>query len=205
MDSILFDLDGTLWDSTEVVADAWNQALETFPQVAFRATPDNLKQLFGRPLDEIARMIVPELNDTERAVLLKKLYEVEDTALQKTPGRVYEGVRETLEALSRKYKLCIVSNCQAGYIELFLEKTGFQKYITDFECPGYTGLSKGENNKLVMERNQLTAPVYVGDTQGDLNSARFAGIPFVFASYGFGAPEEYEYRLTQFSDLLKLF
>ena len=53
-DGIIFDVDGTLWDSTESVAAAWNEILEHRPDVSFRATPDNLKKLFGRPLPVIA-------------------------------------------------------------------------------------------------------------------------------------------------------
>ena len=40
------------------------------------------------------------------------------------------------------------------------------EYFEDFECAGNTGKPKGENNKLVIERNNLKSPVYVGDTQG---------------------------------------
>ena len=39
-----------------------------------------------------------------------------------------------------------------------------------------------------MERNRITSAAYVGDTQGDLEAARLAGIPFVWAAYGFGNP-----------------
>ena len=56
------------------------------------------------------------------------------------------------------YKLFIVSNCQDGYIECFFKAHKLDKYFTDYECPGRTGLSKGENNKLIIERNNLKNP-----------------------------------------------
>ena len=37
-----------------------------------------------------------------------------------------------------------------------------------------------------MERNGLKAPVYVGDTQGDFEACKAAGVPFVWVEYGFG-------------------
>ena len=64
-DGIIFDVDGTLWDSTESVAAAWNAILEHRPDVSFRATPDNLKKLFGRPLPVIASMIFTKLSKPE--------------------------------------------------------------------------------------------------------------------------------------------
>lgn len=51
---------------------------------------------------------------------------------------------------------------------------------------GRTGKGKGENIRLLMERNRVTRAVYVGDTQGDENAARFAEIPFIYAAFGFG-------------------
>lgn len=204
MDCIILDIDGTLWDTTPIVAKAWNRVLEKREDVAFRATADKLKALFGRPLPVIASMIFPELSKEDQTVLIDQCCEEEHRALEETPGQVFEGVVETIRELSKKLPVCIVSNCQAGYIELTMKSLGIEEYITDFECPGYTGLSKGENCKLVMERNGFTSAVYVGDTQGDCEAAAYAGIPFVFCEYGFGQPEHYDYKISKFSQLLSL-
>jgi len=56
-----------------------------------------------------------------------------------------------------------------------------------------------------MERNKLLKPVYVGDTEGDLKASRYAGIPFVYAKYGFGNVSEYDQVIKKFDDLLNLF
>lgn len=205
MDCIILDIDGTLWDTTPIVADAWNVALNKHPDVAWRATADNLKAMFGRPLSVIAAIAFPDLTEEKRQVLIDECCEEEYKALEKTPGHIFEGVVETIEKLAQKYKICIVSNCEGGYIELTMKALGIEKYIIDFECPGYTRLSKGENCKLVMNRNDFTSAIYVGDTQGDAEAAAFAGIPFVYCSYGFGSPETYDYRIEKFSELLELF
>ena len=114
------------------------------------------------------------------------------------------NIKDTLKELSKNHKLFIVSNCQDGYIECFFKAHKLDKYFTDYECPGRTGLSKGENNKLIIERNNLKNPVYVGDTEGDAESAKAAGIPFVFAKYGFGNVKEYQYAINKFEDLSTL-
>ncbi len=75
----------------------------------------------------------------------------------------------------------------------------------DFENPGRTGLSKGENIKMLIERTNLSNPIYVGDTEGDYNAAQNAGIPFVYAKYGFGQVSEYDEVIKTFDDLLKLY
>ena len=57
IDSIIFDVDGTLWDSTDVVADAWNQIMEKETDMTPNLTGTVLKGLFGRLLPDIAAVI----------------------------------------------------------------------------------------------------------------------------------------------------
>ena len=148
---------------------------------------------------------MPHLDEETRQNIIDACSEEEHRCLRRTPGTLYPELETTLAALSSRYPLFIVSNCEAGYIETFLEVTGLGKYFTDFECPGNTGLVKGPNNKLIIKRNHLSSPVYVGDTQGDKDSAVYAGIPFCYASYGFGSVDTWDYKIETFSDLLKLF
>ena len=103
--------------------------------------------------------------------------------------RVKQMIDELVEKLSKECKVYVVSNCQCGYIELFLEKNNLEQYVTDIECYGNTLLSKGENIKLVIERNHIQNAFYVGDTLGDFNASKFAEIPFVYAKYGFAKVE----------------
>ena len=80
----------------------------------------------------------------------------------------------------------IVSNCQDGYVPAFLHAHKLEEYFVDIEMSGRTGLDKGNNIALLMKRNRIKTAVYVGDTDGDEKAARFAGIPFIYAGYGFG-------------------
>lgn len=185
-DGIIFDVDGTLWDSTPVVEEAWNQAFDDYGIAHEKITADRLKGLFGLPMDDIIADLLPEATAEERAAIAPFCFKYEHEYLEKKAGVLYPELEETLCALSKKYKLFIVSNCQAGYIELFLKKTGFGPYITDHLCPGDTDLLKADNIKLIAERNGLKNPVYVGDTGMDEKACEDAGVPFIFATYGFG-------------------
>lgn len=202
MKAIIFDLDGTLWDSTEVVADAWNQAIHETTNLDLKVTADQLKGLFGRPLRDIVDNVFPMFDENQKKNIEQSLYHFEHDLLRQNTCPLYPSVPEVLSSLSQTHKLFIVSNCQAGYIEIFLEKTGLGNYITDFTCPGETGLLKGDNIKLIIERNHLDSAIYVGDTQGDADACKIAGIPIIYASYGFGLVKEPDYVISQFSDLL---
>lgn len=202
MDGIIFDVDGTLWDSREVVAKAWNQAIEDTTSLAIRVNAKQLKGLFGKPLDEIMDVLFPMLTVSEKGTLKTKLYEYEHALIDKEPCIWYEGMADGIKMLSKTHKLFIVSNCQAGYIEAFLKATKLGEYITDFTCPGDTGLLKGDNLKIIMERNHLKSAIYVGDTQGDADACKIANIPIIYASYGFGTIENPDYVISKFSELL---
>ena len=186
-DSIILDVDGTIWNTTPIVAKAWNKAIdELFPQVP-RVTSDILKGQFGKTMDVIGRNLFGELNDQDQKTLLDRCCVEEQIALEQNEEDIaYEGVVQTIRELAAKVPIFIVSNCQAGYIELVIKKNGIADCITDFECYGNNGLPKNKNIRVVMERNSLKNPVYVGDTQGDLEACKLAGIPFIWVEYGFG-------------------
>ena len=166
MDSIIFDVDGTLWDSTDVVAKAWTDYLRQKEQIDLTITAGQLKTLFGKPLAEIAALVFPEYPENEQLRLIDGCCEAEHALLHITGAPLYEDLEKALQILSAQYPLYIVSNSQCGYIELFLEKTGFAKYFQGHLCNGDTGLDKGSNIRQIADQNGLKDPVYVGDTMG---------------------------------------
>ncbi len=206
-DSIIFDLDGTLWDSTPEVAIAFNKVLrEDYPEVKEVVTAERLKALFGLPLDVIAVKLFESVPAERAIVIMDECCKYECEYLAKNGARLFDGLEETLEILSRKYKLFIVSNCQEGYIQCFFEAyPSLERYFIDYEYPGRSGKLKADNIRMVIERNDLKSPVYVGDTQGDAKAVKEVGIPFIYARYGFGDVEEYAEAidsLKQLPDLL---
>ena len=184
---IIFDVDGTLWDSAKPVAESWTLMLERrYPELARIITPDDMYRNMGKTKDAIGADLFPGLAPDKRDEVMDACMRYENEYLADHPGVTYPNMKETLAALSREYGLYIVSNCQEGYIEALMAACGIASYISDTECIGATGRPKGDNIRLVMERNGLEKCLYVGDTAMDQEAAGKAGIPFVFASYGFG-------------------
>lgn len=204
MDSMIFDLDGTLWDSSEAIVIIWNKVLQN-KEVDVKLTKEDIRGIMGLQSQEIGEKLFPSLDEHKLKQLFDEFAEAEGEYLAKNGGILFEKVEDVLKVLSTKYKLCIVSNCQEGYIEAFYQYHNLGKYFIDFENPGRTGLSKGENIQLVMKRNKLDSPIYVGDTLGDQRAAEFAGIPFVFAEYGFGKAERFDYSIDRFDQLVEIF
>ena len=155
----------------------------------------------GKTMYTIAAMLFPKEEEAVRNALMDELCLFENEYLEEVGGVLYPKLEETLKELSKEYPLYIVSNCQDGYIEAFLKAHKLAYLFKDTECWGRTFVTKGETNKILIKRNNLKNPVYIGDTQGDKQSAVDAGIDFICASYGFGNVDEYNYKIEKFEDL----
>lgn len=207
MKSLIFDIDGTLWDSRALVAEGYNIQLhaEGYPHLCVDA--EVLRPLFGKTMSDIADAILAEIPVPERYALMERCMDTENRYLAENECNIgYEGVKETLEALSQDYRLFIVSNAQCGYPELCMEKLHIAHLFEGHLCFGDTGTEKGETILELMRRHNITDAVYIGDTQGDYEATVVADIPFIWAAYGFGSPEGAAGRITdirQLPDTLK--
>ena len=204
VDAIIFDLDGTLWNAEHEILAVWNQVIAREGAVRPPLTLEELERLLGHPMDVIARRVFPDLPEAAQMDMLGHCMEEENAFLYEHGGRLYPELRETLSILKRKYKLCIVSNCQSGYIEAFLHAHELESLFDDFLCFGDNGFTKGDNIRCVIERNGLQHAVYVGDTIMDFEAAQYADTPFIHAAYGFGQAADAKWRIQAFSDLPQL-
>lgn len=198
--AVLFDLDGTLWDAAETIAPAWNEYCKS-RGIERRFTPDECRSFCGKTLPEIAAVAFPEAEPAWREAVVEGCCDAECVPLAQHGGTLYPDVEKVLAELREEYLLAVVSNCGLGYIEAFFTGNRTGKYFDDCENAARTGLSKGENIRLVLERNGVGKAVYVGDTAGDQAAARLAGVPFIHAVYGYGRVEGADAVLERFADL----
>ena len=204
-DSIIFDLDGTLWDSTRNVAVAWQNAIDQVDYVDEIMTQEKVRSITGMAYDVIFDTLFPYLDIEKRNELKAICAKSELEILHTRGGELYPALDETLSYLAGKYKLFIVSNCQNGYIEVFLKLSGMEHYFLGHQCYGTKGNPKAENIKDIVNDYQLKKPVYIGDTAGDYNSASKAGVPFIFANYGFGVVDRGQIAtISRFDELTEM-
>ena len=204
-ESLIFDIDGTLWDSRQLVAEGYNIQLKQEGYDHLCVDAETLRPLFGKVMTEIADAILGSIEPPERYALMERCMKTENDYLFQNECRIgYPKVKETLEELSKKYRLFIVSNSQCGYPELCISKLGLGDYIEGHMCFGDTGTSKGKTIRTLINKHNIGSCIYIGDTQGDLEACREAGIPFIFCAYGLGQAESWDARIDAIEELLEM-
>lgn len=166
-------------------------------------TAADIGAVMGLTHEQIRLQLFPQLDPALWEAFSRLAYQREEEWIRREGGVLYPGVADALRSLSRNHPLAIVSNCQRGYIEVFLEWTGLVDCFVDWECHGNTGLSKGENLRSLCARHGWVQALYVGDTSGDEVAAAEAGCEFLFAEYGFGRASSDALRLSTFADLVE--
>ncbi len=199
-DSLIFDMDGTLWDAVDTYANSWNLIFEKL-QMQRIINRSELIGLIGMDGKKLTKALMPDFDDDTAQGIYMDVNEIRRQILPTSGGNMYPGVTEGIKQLATRYNVFVLSNCAVGIIPLFIKWAGIENVVTDYMAYGENNMPKHHNMRLMMEKHQLKNPVYVGDTQGDAEQTRMAGIPFIFVSYGFGHTEDFDLKFDDFESL----
>jgi phosphoglycolate phosphatase len=203
-DSLIFDMDGTLWDAVDTYTESWNLAFKKL-NIDRTMVREQLLERIGWDGNKVMQAVLPEFDKDRQKEIYNNVNGIRRELLPKNGGILYDGVIGGLKQLAAKYQLFILSNCGKGIIRLFIDWADIDDYITDEIAFGVNNMPKHHNIKLLMDTHQLKTPVYIGDTSGDGEQSRQAGVPFVFVSYGFGNTEDYDLKFDDFCSLTNYF
>jgi phosphoglycolate phosphatase len=186
-DSVIWDLDGTLLDTLADLTASTNAALAAFGYPP--RTLEQLRQVVGNGAANQIRKSLPE--DAQDFDEVLAFYRAHYRAHCNEATRPYPGILEALDALkARGIRMAVVSNkpdpatkalCQAhfgGRLDLVLG-----------ECEGIRRKPAPDSVLRALELLGGSAPVYIGDSEVDVATARNAGMDCICVGWGF-RPEE---------------
>ena len=195
--NIVFDLDGTLWQTRDSYIYAYKKLCEKYHKTPLNGFDEVLKYM-GVKVDVLLKDLFPEIIDQRELIREALLFSIE--FIKKNPHDCcFNNVNNVLKELSKEYKLYIISNCLKEYVETFLEISNTKEYISSF----YTielGEKKDHLKKITNEYCEKT--VFIGDDVEDYNQIdNHEIINFVFASYGYKNCNTYDYKINDLNDL----
>ena len=188
----IFDLDGTLLDTLDDLADAMNDALR---QAGFPAHPaDRYKLMVGNGVSNLVRRALPkDRQDLLEQTLKAMRQNYAKNALNKTS--IYPGMRETLSKLRQgDVKLAVLTNKDQTFAVHIVEHY-FGKDIFELIWGAMSGRPiKPDPAALVQLLEQLKVQpreaVFIGDSGVDMDVAKAAGVDSIGVTWGFRGKKE---------------
>lgn len=199
-DSLIFDMDGTLWDAVATYAHCWSIVFAE-NGIDQKVEKQDIQGYMGMEAKQIYHVMFPELPDSTINKIYSEIVKKTDEILPIKGGELYPFVQESIKLLSTKYKLFMLSNCQKGSIGDFMTFTDTKDYFCDYIEYGSNFQPKHINMKTLIDKYDLKQPMYIGDTDSDRKQSDLASVPFVFAKWGFGDTDSFS---LQFDDLKEL-
>ena len=171
--AIIFDVNGTLFDDTEMFWNVINDMLERYGKK--RLPLDKFRQQFGQPWTKIFRdqgIAESTASDGELYIIYNELYTKYG---EESPPQPFEGEKETLQWLwDKEIKLGIVSTQQNKITVPMLEKFGLRDFFSHLES-GVSDKTQGILNAIEALRFEPDEAIYIGDQQADVEHAQAAG------------------------------
>lgn len=197
VDTVVFDMDGTLLNSRAFAIDAVREGLaHFFLRNELPNHPsyhdDEIAGRIGLPADEFYKSLLPNEYKHRYQELHASIFAAENRRIEAGETSLFPGVSEVLEELrSQGFRLGLVSNCTSGYLEASSKAHRLDTLFHARDCVGnHYARTKADVLQLQLQLLESRAAAMVGDRVHDIEAAHICGAFAIAATYGFGNANE---------------
>lgn len=189
IDTILFDFDGTVMDTNEVIIQSWQHTFRTLENR--EEDLDKIIKTFGEPLEVTMRNLFPQV-PVEESIAIYRSYHYDNFG---ELIHVFPGMKELIENLKRRgLKLGMVTSRLKKTTMQGLEKYSLAQYFDTVVTADDTTKHKPDPEPVNIALEKLESrpenSIMVGDTMFDILCARNAGVKSVLVSWALAVTEE---------------
>lgn len=184
MKHIIFDFDGTLADSTAVLAFVWNTIAKEY----------DFKEVQLEDIDSLKKISITERSKLfnfplhKLPIILPQFYRLYQQSIKDV--HLFRGMKDVLKAIENKgYTIAIISSNSKDNISEFL-KVNDINHVSEVLCSSRIFGKDKVIKKYIKETNIKKSDVlYVGDEQRDIVACKKVGIPIIWVGWGYDAIE----------------
>lgn len=194
IDTVIFDLDGTLLNTLDDLTDSVNFALTQMGKPL--RTSEEVRMMVGNSANHLIKKAMPENSSEDELKRCLEIYEKHYRTNMNNKTAPYAGIREMLEAVKEQgCKTAVVSNKSDGFTKALVAEF-FGEFITLAQGRSEQFARKPAPDSVWHTMNllgsQKETTAYVGDSEVDVITARNAGIPCIGCLWGFRDRETLE-------------
>ena len=105
VDSLIFDLDGTLWDTTATCAKAWQSVIDNLDFINISISRSDISRIAGTQHDLIFQTLIPTLTEPEHTLLTRLCGEAELHYISQYGGELFGNLGTLFTDLSKTFNL----------------------------------------------------------------------------------------------------
>lgn len=200
---IIFDLDGTLWETIDATYAAANIIVDKHVELK-NISKETIIKGMGLGTEENEKNYMPYIETEQGIKYMKEISDKTSEIINDQNVKIYEGVQNTIKKLSKKYKLAIITNNRDKYAETFLKISNLSNYFIDYMGAASYNITKGDAIKKMVQKYNEKENYYVGDIRKDQEATMHAGIKFIHAKYGFEPKLQSKLSIEKIEDLPNL-
>ncbi|BAB04149.1 HAD hydrolase-like protein [Halalkalibacterium halodurans] len=195
MTTIIFDMDGTLFQTDSVLEGALEKTFDYLRQTDRWQGETPIEQylaILGAPMHVVWETIMPSASHEERQVADQAFWDFLLEEIRLDHGKLYPNVGKTLEELYQLgYDLYVASNGFMRYLQAIVDHYGFTSYLKDiYGADRFETASKTELVAKLVRDYRIEGGVMVGDRSSDLTAGADAKLVTIGCLYGYGTKDE---------------